>query len=214
LLVLLRTQGIGAAIVTGDRLYRGAFGMAGEFGHVLNFRTSLNDASTCRCGNTGCVETVSTPAAILRRLREKDKENQLESVSWEKALRRVTEDSQAAQAFREAGESFGLEIAALINILDPAQVYLYGVSDLLQPERASILNSSATELFMTSLDNAMSSAVFPSARCVRSEQGQDTIEKMRQIYDLPSNEEMAVAAIVGLVDNAISKHASDFASVA
>ena len=51
-------SGVGAGIVLGGRLHRGASGIAGEIGHVQ----VGEDGPVCRCGNRGCVETmVSAP---------------------------------------------------------------------------------------------------------------------------------------------------------
>ena len=47
------SSGIGAGLVLGGRLYRGARGIAGEIGHVL----VDPDGPICRCGNRGCLET-------------------------------------------------------------------------------------------------------------------------------------------------------------
>ena len=47
-------SGLGAGIVLGGRLHRGATGIAGEIGHVQ----VGEDGQVCRCGNRGCLETV------------------------------------------------------------------------------------------------------------------------------------------------------------
>ena len=56
-------SGVGAGIVLGGRLHRGASGIAGEIGHVQ----VGEDGQVCRCGNRGCLETmVSAPPAAGR----------------------------------------------------------------------------------------------------------------------------------------------------
>src|SRR5262249_4386305 len=53
-------SGVGAGLVMGGRLHRGATGRAGEIGHV-----QVNpDGAVCRCGNRGCLETIAADAAI------------------------------------------------------------------------------------------------------------------------------------------------------
>ena len=47
--------GVGAGLVLGGRLHRGATGIAGEIGHVH----VRDDGEVCRCGNRGCLETRS-----------------------------------------------------------------------------------------------------------------------------------------------------------
>ena len=59
--------GIGAGIISGGRLHRGAQGAAGDLGHVA----ALNGGDTpCTCGNVGCLEAVASGPAVVRALRE------------------------------------------------------------------------------------------------------------------------------------------------
>ncbi len=55
--------GIGAGIVCGGKLYRGAQGCAGDIGHV-----AVREASEviCRCGKAGCLEALAGGAALGR----------------------------------------------------------------------------------------------------------------------------------------------------
>ena len=55
--------GIGAGLVSGGRLHRGAQGCAGDVGHVA---VGESQAVVCRCGNTGCLEAVAGGAALAR----------------------------------------------------------------------------------------------------------------------------------------------------
>lgn len=57
--------GIGAGIVIDDRLYQGDGAGAGEIGHTT---VAANDIR-CRCGRTGCLETVASLPATLERVR-------------------------------------------------------------------------------------------------------------------------------------------------
>jgi predicted NBD/HSP70 family sugar kinase len=59
-------EGIGAGIVLDGRLYAGGDSGAGEIGH-----TRINDGDVlCRCGSSGCLETVASVRAVLARARE------------------------------------------------------------------------------------------------------------------------------------------------
>ncbi|MFN8519787.1 MAG: ROK family transcriptional regulator [Chloroflexota bacterium] len=58
--------GIGAGIVIADRLYQGDGSGAGEIGHTM----VANNGIRCRCGRTGCLETVASVPATLERVRE------------------------------------------------------------------------------------------------------------------------------------------------
>jgi predicted NBD/HSP70 family sugar kinase len=52
--------GVAAGVVIDGAIHRGATGMAGEIGHVVVDRAG----SLCRCGQTGCLETVVSGPAI------------------------------------------------------------------------------------------------------------------------------------------------------
>ncbi|WP_344657437.1 ROK family protein [Catenulispora subtropica] len=54
--------GVGAGIVLGSELFRGARGWAGEIGHV----TVEPGGASCRCGARGCLETVAGLEALRR----------------------------------------------------------------------------------------------------------------------------------------------------
>src|SRR3954469_22938695 len=56
-------SGIGAGLISGGRLHRGAQGTAGDIGHV----SVMDDESVlCRCGNTGCLEALAGGYALAR----------------------------------------------------------------------------------------------------------------------------------------------------
>ena len=58
--------GIGGALVLDNRVYRGANGMAGEFGHMQ----VVPDGHRCECGNRGCWEQYASGNALVRDARE------------------------------------------------------------------------------------------------------------------------------------------------
>jgi glucokinase len=58
--------GIGGALVLDDRVYRGAHGMAGEFGHIQ----VVPQGHRCPCGNRGCWEQYASGNALVREARE------------------------------------------------------------------------------------------------------------------------------------------------
>ena len=58
--------GIGGALVLDNRVYRGANGMAGEFGHLQ----VVPDGHRCECGNRGCWEQYASGNALEREARE------------------------------------------------------------------------------------------------------------------------------------------------
>jgi N-acetylglucosamine repressor len=66
LVVIKVGRGTSAGIVLNGKLYHGDNSGAGEIGHVK----VVEGGSACRCGNTGCLETVVSTRALLRQARE------------------------------------------------------------------------------------------------------------------------------------------------
>ncbi len=58
--------GLGGGIVTDGRLLHGAFGIAGEIGHIR----LVPDGHRCGCGNRGCWEAYGSGTALVREARE------------------------------------------------------------------------------------------------------------------------------------------------
>ena len=65
-LCLTMGTGIGGALVLDNRVFRGANGMAGEFGHMQ----VVPDGHWCECGNRGCWEQYASGNALVRDARE------------------------------------------------------------------------------------------------------------------------------------------------
>ena len=107
------SNGIGAALVLGGRLYRGSQGMAGEIGHTQIDPTG----AWCRCGNRGCLEaTVSID--VVRR--------QLEPLGLDPLRPEDMEHPVATKVLAESGRTVGVVIANLCNTLNPEAVILGG----------------------------------------------------------------------------------------
>ncbi|MEV7777307.1 ROK family transcriptional regulator [Kitasatospora sp. NPDC088351] len=111
--------GVGAAIVIGGRLLRGARGYAGELGHV----PVHPDGPRCACGAYGCLEQYAGEAAVLRAAG-------LEGVrgDWVALLAERAEagDEEVRAALAGAGTALGIASAGAVNLLDPAEVVLGG----------------------------------------------------------------------------------------
>jgi len=58
--------GIGGGLVFDGVVYRGAYGVAGEYGHM----TLVPDGRRCACGNRGCWEMYASGRALARDARE------------------------------------------------------------------------------------------------------------------------------------------------
>lgn len=127
--------GVGGGLVLDGRPYRGAFGAAGELGHVI----VRQGGALCGCGKRGCIEAYAGRASMARRVEtalangtktklvsiKKDKEkDRLTSSVWAKALDK--EDPLATMIFDEAVEALAAGIASVINLLDLSRIVVGG----------------------------------------------------------------------------------------
>ena len=153
MMMLTVGTGIGGGIVVNGALYRGAFGIAAEFGHIR----VVPDGHLCGCGARGCFEQYASGKALLRHAREAI--NASPEIARNLLSRgdgtvagltgsAITDaardgDPVALAAFTTTGQWLGAGIASLSVILDPACVVIGGgVIDageiLLKPTREAL----------------------------------------------------------------------------
>ncbi|UNS95331.1 ROK family transcriptional regulator [Streptomyces tubbatahanensis] len=114
--------GIGGGLVTDEgQPHRGADGAAGDIGHV---RVPGAGDVVCVCGNVGCVEAVSSAAAVLSQLRER--QPALRGIE-DLADRLRAGDADAVRAVRAAAEPLGEVVATLVHFYNPRTVLLGGL---------------------------------------------------------------------------------------
>jgi len=128
-------SGVGAGLVLGGRLYRGATGIAGEMGHVQ----IAEHGRVCRCGNRGCLETEVSVPRLLEHVQPThdlplDPERLLElDAAGDTGVRRVLGD---------AGRTVGRALADLCNSLNPTMLVIGGplgsATSLVEGVRASV----------------------------------------------------------------------------
>lgn len=111
--------GVGAAIVVGGRLLRGAGGFAGEFGHV----PVHPDGPGCACGARGCLEQYAGEAAVLRAAGLTGARGDWVTLLADRA---GAGNVAALAALAGAGAALGTATAGAVNLLDPAEVVLGG----------------------------------------------------------------------------------------
>jgi glucokinase-like ROK family protein len=125
--------GVGAGIVLNGQLLHGHPLGAGEIGHVA----VVEDGERCQCGNLGCLETVASTRAIVRRAQEisrSDADSLLHQFA--PAPVDVTFDTvcQAFQAgdtaiqhvIRDVGKNLGIAAANLIGVLGSCHIVIAG----------------------------------------------------------------------------------------
>ncbi|WP_010273454.1 ROK family protein [Paenibacillus senegalensis] len=126
--------GIGGAIVEKGHLVRGAFGGAGELGHLsVNFEGPL-----CSCGNRGCIELYASGTGIARVARELIAERGWEP-AWQPDARSLgaawlAGDSQADEVMEKVIQAFSTALGSIIHTFNPEAIIVGGgVSALGKP---------------------------------------------------------------------------------
>lgn len=114
------STGIGAGIISGGALQRGAMGTAGDVGHV---RLARAEGVTCRCGNEGCLEAMAAAPALAATLRAGGAD--VSSSADIVALVR-SGNLEAVQVVRQAGRDMGEMVAMVVNFINPSVVVVGG----------------------------------------------------------------------------------------
>lgn len=126
--------GIGGGIILDGNVWHGAWGMAGEVGHI----TVNPEGQRCNCGNYGCLEAYSSATGMVKsaiKAIEEGKRTALRRLSGGdsgKITGKMIYDAAAGgdrlsiHVFREAGRYLGIAMANLIHILNPEMIVLTG----------------------------------------------------------------------------------------
>jgi glucokinase len=131
-LVVFAGTGIGAGLVLGGRLQRGAGSLAGEIGHVK----VRPGGRLCGCGQRGCLEAYLGGANLSARLRRRARRDWPELLRASGALDEINPgtveklfrrgDPRAAALWRELAGMLGLVLANAITLLNPRALVVGG----------------------------------------------------------------------------------------
>lgn len=113
-------SGIGAGIISGGRLQRGARGAAGDLGHIA---LPGDAAALCRCGNRDCLEAVASGTAIVENLQAGGV--RVKDIGDLVTLTRAG-NTQVIQALRAAGRDIGTVLAGVVSLLNPSVIVVGG----------------------------------------------------------------------------------------
>jgi glucokinase len=166
--------GIGGAILVNGALYRGRFGVAGEFGHMQVVPGGLR----CECGNRGCWEQYASGNALVRETRELAAAGSpVAQAILERAggdvdaitgplVTSVAQDGDPAarELLDEVGQWLGVGIANLAAAFDPETFVVGGGLS----EAGELLLAPARDSFRRSLTGRQ---FRPEARVVAAELG-------------------------------------------
>ena len=152
LLCITLGTGIGGGLILGGQIYRGRYGLAGEFGH----QQVVPGGHPCTCGNRGCWEEYASGNVLAREaqaLAAGDREAAREMLSRAQGdITRISGqvvtaaaaagDQAAIGLLADVGHWLGVGMANLAAALDPGMFVIGGgVSDagdlLLDPARES-----------------------------------------------------------------------------
>ena len=118
-------HGIGAGVVINGRLFHGDGGGAGEIGHVV---VVPHGGLPCRCGNCGCLETVASAQAIVKRAQQlANLSGQSTEIGFDEVEQAFTAgDPIVHEIVLEAGRYLGLAISGLVGMLNIHKIVLLG----------------------------------------------------------------------------------------
>lgn len=131
-------SGIGLGIIINGQLYHGNSGLCGEFGHL-----QMNpDGDLCYCGKIGCLETIASGAAMVKKSQEKIRNgkstiltkivnNNIEAITLKNIIDAANNgDLFAIELIEEAGEYLAKAMSILIHLFNPEAIIIGGeISD-------------------------------------------------------------------------------------
>lgn len=134
------SDGLAVGVMTNGQLVRGEHNAGGEFGHI----PLALDGPLCSCGARGCWEAhVSNLATVSRYLNRsldpgKPIPSDVVSLTVEDLVSRARHDDRLAVAALQATARYlGAGLAAVVNAVDPARIYIGGeittAWDMLEP---------------------------------------------------------------------------------
>jgi predicted NBD/HSP70 family sugar kinase len=142
------SDGLGVGIVANGQLLRGQHNAGGEFGHI----PLALEGPRCACGAIGCWEAhVSNLATVSRYLgRELDPGKpipaEVAAITVEDVISRARQgDALARAALGATARHLGTGLAAVVNAVDPACIYVSGEITLAWDSLAPIVRAALDE---------------------------------------------------------------------
>lgn len=112
------SSGVGAGMILGGKLFRGAKGTAGEIGHL----TIDEQGPFCRCGSRGCLEAYASVGMAQAAL-----ESQMPGAGIDEIVVAAKGGNVSAlRMFEDAGLHLGWGLAMLANLINPSAIVVGG----------------------------------------------------------------------------------------
>jgi len=126
--VITFEHGTGSGLIFNGKLYRGAQGLAAEFGHTK----LVFDGPLCQCGERGCMETHTAAFGILHEAAKSGFRVPKRPLDYHERSRLIQAivnraeagDKPMARIFEQMGRYLGLGIANLVNLLNPQRIVI------------------------------------------------------------------------------------------
>ncbi|MHC1683114.1 MAG: ROK family protein [Clostridiaceae bacterium] len=120
------STGIGCGLILNKKLYIGEHGWAGELGHI----NVLKDGPLCKCGSKGCLQSIASGPAILKKAKETALkygfgENLISDLN-EVVYYAIKGENWALDAFNEAAYFIANAVSNLVMILDLSVIVIGG----------------------------------------------------------------------------------------
>jgi predicted NBD/HSP70 family sugar kinase len=123
LFMLKLGTGVGAGLITRNRIFRGADGAAGDFGHLYSAPVDDSPVPQCRCGRYGCVEAYAGGWALVRDLNAAG----VAVANVDDAVRLLRSgDLTAVGLARRNGRILGEAVAQAVSLFNPRVIVLTG----------------------------------------------------------------------------------------
>lgn len=129
-LVVTLLNGVGLGIVINGHIYRGAEGIAGEFGHNI----IVPDGPLCRCGKKGCVESFAGMISLIRDAKLAAAEGKWqpvdpEAITFDTLVAELTANNPVIiDIFQRAGTILGRGTSHLVVLFNPSRIIVTGTS--------------------------------------------------------------------------------------
>ncbi|MGZ4593016.1 MAG: ROK family protein, partial [Actinomycetes bacterium] len=125
--------GVGCGIVVDGKVYRGVSGSAGDIGHIR----VEDEGPVCACGNTGCLESFFSGAALAREAMEAARSGRSFALAdrlaeagtltaADVAAAAGAGDPVAVQLVLDGGRRLGFLLAGLVSFFNPGMVVIGG----------------------------------------------------------------------------------------
>jgi predicted NBD/HSP70 family sugar kinase len=111
-------SGVTSGLVLDGKVRAGAYGVAGELGHLPVDR----QGPKCYCGARGCLEAVASEPAVVRRVAEVTGEP---GVTLQRAMDLAhAGHAEVRQVFADAGRAIGLAVGGVVNLVGPQLIVI------------------------------------------------------------------------------------------